>query len=148
MSASTSFSLKLKTKDRNVELKDEINLETNLSELEEIISKTVNIPSSNLKVLFGYPRRMLNFSQSSNIKQAGIKPGDTLFVEESHNKKSPGNIVSDQLDTGDERAVPQNKKSHISETMPEKVKGIFLKKEVPSDNSCLFTSLGFVLSGK
>ncbi|XP_065218474.1 ubiquitin thioesterase OTU1 [Planococcus citri] len=153
---SSNFSLKVKTKDRNIEIKDSLSLETKLTELQNIISEAAGIASSNLKVLFGYPRKALNFGEFDNIKQAGIKPGDTLFVEESTGagkastqSTASGQDSSNVLTSSDTpKNISNEQKSHISDVMPREVKGILLKKEVPSDNSCLFTSLAFVLSGK
>lgn len=143
------FSLKLKTKDGNVELKDHVNSETSLSELRNIVSNTVSIPSSNIKILFGYPRKMLNLTKTESIAQAGIKAGDTLFVEESCDSSTGLSVSSVSFNYAEDttKSASLDEKQHISENMPREVKGIFLKKEVPSDNSCLFTSMGFVLSG-
>ncbi len=139
------FYLKLKTKDKNFELRNTLQIRSNLEELRRKISEVTAIPDSNLKILFGYPRKPLGDVYTQTLEECGIKCGDTLFVEE----KEPGPSTMEDVTYGPFNApVASDTLLHITDTAERNgAKGIFLKKEVPSDNSCLFTSINFVLSG-
>lgn len=143
----TEFYVKLKTKDKNLELRTSISASLSLKELKQKIAEVTSIPASNLKIFFGYPRKLLNCPSSESIDKCGIKNGDTLFIEEEErkgvNSKEENDPVPQPVASGSSNSV-----THITDDNERVgVKGILLKKDVPSDNSCLFTSLEFVLSG-
>lgn len=147
MASDNTFHLKLKTKDKNFELKDEqLRADTSMAELRGKISQVTGIPKSLLRVLHGYPRKAIQFSDTVSIEKCDIKCGDTLLVEESATCSEEAAAV-DSVPKSVPPA-PSIRKQHVAtDNSLREMRGIFLKKEVPSDNSCLFTSLGFVLSG-
>lgn len=88
-----------------------------------------------LHVLSGFPPKTINLNNDNlTINDCGIVSGDTLIVEE---KQQPINDIK-----------INEPRSHIvdSEGFTDST-GILIKKIVPSDNSCLFTSVGYVLNG-
>lgn len=141
----TEFYIKLKTKERNLELRSGLSCDISLKELKQKIAEFTNIPESKIKVFSGYPRKQLDFSLSESLEENGIKCGDTLFVEENEDEleKKRNHVVVQPI------ACSSNSDSkHIIEEKDRLgIKGILLKKEVPADNSCLFSSLEFVLTG-
>lgn len=141
----TEFYIKLKTKERNLELRNGLNCDISLKELKQKIAEFTNIPESKIKVFSGYPRKQLNFSLSESLEENGIKCGDTLFVEENEDEpENKRNHVVHQPIAGSSNS---DFKHIIEENDRPGIKGILLKKEVPADNSCLFSSLEFVLTG-
>ena len=141
------FHLKLKTNVSNLELRDDLSVNTKLEKLRSQISDVTGRPVANLKVLFGYPRKTLDLSSSINIEEAGIKSGETLFVEE--NKENFLKSVNNDVIAQPSMDIGNQERSHISnENERMNMIGILLKKDVPADNSCLFSSLEFVISGK
>lgn len=150
------FYLKLKTKDEHIELRNSVNESISLAELQKKISEVSNIKILNLKILFGYPRKPLNFPLEQSLEKCGIKCGDTLFVEEEENYNKfieikgnlERNVIKQDMNELNQSLTTNNKLHITTNDERNKLKGIFLRKEVPSDNSCLFTSVGFVISSK
>lgn len=130
----TSLNLKLKTKSGQIIINTLTSLNT-IAELKANLSAVTKIPTTNLHVLNGYPPSPLDLTANEKTLQAsGIKSGDTLIVEE---KESVGSEHDFLLDS----------QRHIIDQQYVDSPGILMKKVVPADNSCLFTSIGFVLEG-
>ncbi|XP_076231380.1 yod1 deubiquitinase [Calliopsis andreniformis] len=109
-----------------------------VSELKSKLSEITGIPVGSLHVLGGFPPKAINLKDETiTIEKTGIVSGDTLIVEE---KQPACNEEERSEDIG---------RSHIvnEETFTD-TPGILMKKVVPADNSCLFTSIGYVLNGK
>lgn len=153
MSTANGFYLKLRTKDNNLEIRNSINADSSFQDLLKSISNAAGIQMSNLKILSGFPRKALVFPSSETLEKCGIKCGDTLFVTEEENFNSLAPTASapaslTQTPTTPVLPAPQEPKTHITDIQQRNgVSGILMKKVVPSDNSCLFTSFEFVVSG-
>lgn len=105
-------------------------------QLKKKLSELTGFKISLLHVLSGFPPKTINLNnESSTINDVGIVSGDTLIVEEK--QQSPI----------EETKKPESR-SHIvdSEGFTD-ASGVLIKKIVPADNSCLFTSVGYVLNG-
>jgi ubiquitin thioesterase OTU1 len=130
------FALKLKTKSGQMVVKG-LTCKDTLYELKHRLSSLTNIQESSLHVLSGYPPKLLDLSVSdATLESRGICSGDTLIVEE----RQQNDVLS-----GKKNAIEP--RHHIVDSglgCP----GILMRKVVPADNSCLFTSIGFVLSGE
>lgn len=115
-----------------------------LASLKSELAKITNIAPKNLQILSGFPPKPLDLSTlEKTVEASNIHSGDTLIVEEK--------IEASQnlCDEGMKEEVSDRSKTrrHISDSSMD-VPGILLKKVVPADNSCLFTSIGFVLGGE
>lgn len=131
----TSLNLKLKTKSGQIIVNTLTSLNT-IAELKAHLSAVTKIPTTDLHVLCGYPPVPLDLTANERTLQAcNIKSGDTLIVEE---KESIVNEHDFLLDS----------QRRIMDQQFADSPGILMKKVVPADNSCLFTSIGFVLEGK
>jgi ubiquitin thioesterase OTU1 len=83
-----------------------------------------------LALLKGYPPKPLqSVDPSATLESIGIITGDTLIVKEMETAKS--------------QVIGQ---PHTSDKILNG--GPLMRKIVPADNSCLFTSIGFVLGGE
>ena len=122
----TPFTIRVRTKTGLVRI-------TSLSEtscivdLKTAISAQASLGFSHIKILKGYPPKQIDFSnESSTLASHSIANGELLTIEEDLSKSS---IVSTST------VLSQNS---VSE-------GVLLRKVVPANNSCLFTSVHFVM---
>lgn len=107
----------------------EVSHENTVSELRKALSRRCNVEENNLNVLAGFPPKYISADDNEkSLLEMGINSGDTLIVEEKVAKPSENVNIAEY-----EKQV--------------NARGLLLRKVVPSDNSCLFTSVGFVISG-
>ncbi|CAK9823524.1 Ubiquitin thioesterase OTU1 [Anthophora retusa] len=106
--------------------------------LKSKLSEVTGIPGEALHVLGGFPPRAIDLNdESSSLDVIGILSGDTLIVEE----KPP-------LCNGKQKSEEIGRSHIVDEETFTNTPGVLIKKVVPADNSCLFTSVGYVLNGK
>lgn len=123
------FALKLKTKSGQHVVKG-LTPTSTIKELKMKLASLTNIKEPNLHVLSGYPPKPVDLSVcDALLEDSGIVSGDTLIVEEK---------ISVEV-------VNETARPHVAEQPTSH--GILMRKVVPADNSCLFTSIGFVLGG-
>nr|CAD7458842.1 unnamed protein product [Timema tahoe] len=131
------FVLKVKTKSGQMVVTS-LNSKSTIADLKTTLSSLTNIKENCLHVLSGFPPKPLNLSpDEASLETCKITSGDTLIVEE---KEPPIESVSFSS------SLQEEARHHII-TDQFASPGILMKKVVPADNSCLFTSLGFVLGG-
>lgn len=77
-------------------------------------------------------------TETSTIKTVGVVNGDTLIVEDKAgaNVANPNGAIKDQEKADEELA------QSLAAADNSEFNGILMKKVVPADNSCLFTSIG------
>ncbi|XP_015108358.1 ubiquitin thioesterase OTU1 [Diachasma alloeum] len=127
------FVLRVKTKSGQ-KVVNGLSSSKTVAELKRKLSELTGIDINALEVRSGFPPKVLNLScLNSTLSDTGIVSGDTLIVEEKINlcngeKESRSHVVDSE---------------RFSDTP-----GMLMKKIVPADNSCLFTSVGYVLNGK
>lgn len=131
----TALAFKVKSKNGQQILKD-LTSDSTVGELKMFLSSISDVGIERVCVLCGYPPKPLDISNDhKKLSEIGLKTGETLIVEEK--------AVSS---TGSSSKPPEQKPmengiaSH--ETLGPCRPGILMKKVVPSDNSCLFTSIG------
>lgn len=102
---------------------------------------TAGISESRLKLLAGFPPKTLDLVNATRaLADVGIKSGDVILAQEtpaSQGAPTPAVVTP--------AATPIPDPSYYSE-LPSGA-GMLLRQVVPSDNSCLFTSIGYVLNG-
>ena len=110
-----------------------------LADLLAQLSVFTGIPVKQIKVLKGFPPVAINIEDTDVLlSDCDIQERDTLLVEELPVLGT--NVTNMKATTVD---VPT--KGSPAEQCNRR--GILLRKVVPADNSCLFTSIGFCLSG-
>lgn len=130
------YTLRLKTK----EGQQIVNLiaTDNVGTLKEKIAELSQISCNRLNVLGGFPPKPLDLSDLTKpLSAIGITNGDTLIVNEKHADEMTPLPASNTEDADSLLA-----QRLADEEMEITVDGILLKQVVPSDNSCLFTSIG------
>ncbi|KAA0707461.1 Ubiquitin thioesterase OTU1 [Triplophysa tibetana] len=101
-----------------------------VQELKDKIEELTGIPCDVQKIMVGYPPSSLDLPNGeAHIKDYPIKSGDTLIVEEEKNKPKP------QTQT-----IVTKGPSFDPHPVVE-------RRVVPADNSCLFTSVNYVMEG-
>ncbi|XP_022178795.1 ubiquitin thioesterase OTU1 [Myzus persicae] len=109
-----------------------------ISGLKEQVSILSEIPVASIKLLFGFPPKSIQKLEGT-VEDAGIKSGDTIIAEVDSTSASV-----QQLKVQTESNILK----HVTEQEVGDEVPLILRKVVPADNSCLFTSMGFVLGGK
>lgn len=134
------LALKVKTKNGQ-QIINTLTPESTIIELKRLLSNVSKIPINRLHALSGYPPKILDFTRDTvQLVNCGIKSGDTLILEEKPESEQP----SQPSGCTTKDITP----SQPLEEVPAIVQGILMKHIVPADNSCLFTSINYVLSGK
>lgn len=140
----TGLTLKLKTKDGQHVLKTEGS--STLAVLKTKIYEVTGWERGvELLLLHGFPPKVLSCEDSNSLDGAGIKNGDILIVEEKpisaeerQAKEAAERLLQDQILASELAAQAEAGDGA----------GIMMKQEVPADNSCLFTSIGFAMNGR
>lgn len=102
---------------------------------------STSIPVERIKLLKGFPPQPVDISDINILLcHSSIQDRDTLLVEELP--------VSRPVVCNPEVAKVNAKAEESPSVQELNRTGILLRKVVPSDNSCLFTSIRFCLSGK
>lgn len=132
------LTLKIKTKQGQHILKDLTGTDT-IDTLKTKLSELTSISTDRLSVLIGFPPKHLNITDdvSGTLSTRGVTNGDTLIVEE---KAAPVPAVIANITPIAPVAVGPD--ADDAKEFVVQSAGILLKRIVPSDNSCLFTSIG------
>ncbi len=132
--------LRVKAKDGQHVLK-QLTLQSTIGDLKEQISKLTNIPAMVLKILQGYPPKPMDLSNNDIVlSEVPLRSGDTLIVEEDQSAK----IEQARLQAEIEQKRNENILREV-QSQYESGGGILTRQVVPANNSCLFTSVHFVM---
>jgi ubiquitin thioesterase OTU1 len=138
--------LALKIKSKNGQHVVNVNQDTTLKSLMEQIRDLTQIPLNLLNLKIGFPPKQLDISKDQDtLNDSGIKNGDTLIAEEKQMSQEEKEAIERQKRLEEDEKLAQQLAGNIQD--PTQAKGVLLKRVVPADNSCLFTSVGFVLTG-
>ncbi|KAG8275841.1 aminotransferase [Homalodisca vitripennis] len=131
------FVLEIKFKDTQSSLT--VEKSTSIRCLKEKLSEITNIVVERLQVLSGSPPRPLDLSlEEKTLLEVNINSGDKLIIEEQ-------DIVTSVREDVSASALAD--KPCEEEVEPYVPWPVLLRKAIPGDNSCLFTSIGFILQG-
>lgn len=144
--AAQVFVLRVQTEDGTFLIKD-LNESSSLSLLKEKLSVIRGIPSETIRILIGYPpRAIMDGNDNATLNELGISSGETLRIQTISDNvlvsdaiaSIPANPVLDAGGSGDHSAEFENVLLSGA--------GILMRHVVPSDNSCLFFSIYYLLS--
>jgi len=118
-----------------------------VQDLKAIILSITGVDPSALRVLIGFPPRELNLRNDFQKLDELLshQNRETLIIEEvidNYDKHRSRNRSTNQLISNAYSDVMQS--SSRSDTIPA---GVLMRRVVPANNSCLFTSVYFALSG-
>jgi len=138
--ATKPLMLRLKAKNGQHVVK-KLTIQSSLEELKEVISEVTNIPCGALKVLYGYPPKPMDITDDSKSLEAmSIRTGETLIVEENAEMKAEAEKMKAEAE--------EEKTETLLKAMQAQMEnggGILTRQVVPANNSCLFTSINFVM---
>ncbi|XP_076351050.1 yod1 deubiquitinase [Tachypleus tridentatus] len=112
--------------------------EHTVADLMESIAQVTGCNPLCIKILAGFPPKPLDISdRCRNLQNLPIKSGDTLIVQEETFQRKETLVAKDE------------EKSQGKVNLPniQKPSGILIRRVVPANNSCLFTSVYFAISG-
>lgn len=109
-----------------------------ISDLRERVSALCHYPATSLKLLMGFPPKLIQKVEDS-VEAVGLKSGDTIIAEIDSSRCTDVAQVKVETESSILKHVTAQE---VGNEMP-----LILRKVVPADNSCLFTSMGFVLGG-
>lgn len=122
------LALRIKTKS-GLQIINTLTNENTIKDLKRELSNATKISEDRLYVLNGFPPKPFDISKDDvSLLDSGLKSGDTLILEEKN---------VEVVDVG---------RHHVVDNCD--FPGILMKHIVPADNSCLFSSIYFVLNGK
>ncbi|KAK7072195.1 aminotransferase [Halocaridina rubra] len=148
------YRLRVKTKGGGqYSLSDRVSGESTFGDLLSAIEELTSISPGRQKVLTGFPPKPIQGSLSTTLQAVGVRNGDVLIIEEVEspvNTSCPSTAAS--LERGTlpvDRVTLPNESSPCenSHPLPAYGNGILMKKVVPSDNSCLFASVFYLVNG-
>lgn len=103
-----------------------------VNDLKHTLNSLTNIPQDSLKILTGFPPKLLNIeNDNQQLASLSLKSGDVLIVEKNPLAKvKQAEAVLRQIEN------------------QSNARGILTRQVVPANNSCLFTSINFARTGK
>lgn len=108
-----------------------LTLSSTIGKLKDLISQNTNIPRDCIKIRQGYPPKVVDIScDDHKLSSLPFRSGDTLVVEEDVSL----------------RQRRQEKIDNDLQTQINQAQGILMRKVVPANNSCLFTSIDCVMN--
>lgn len=108
-----------------------LTLTSSIGRLKDMIFEVTKIPRDCIKVRQGYPPKVIDLgSETSELSSLPFRSGDTLIVEEDRSLRKR---QQEQIDTQIQSQINQSN-------------GMLMRKVVPADNSCLFTSVECVMN--
>lgn len=137
--ARPSFQLRIKTADLQTVIRDQLTSSSSVADLVALIPLKDDRTAVG-KLLTGFPPKAIAVDlsdilslESTKLAEVGIRSGDTVTVETVDKPMAP--------------PPPPHHNSHHLPTEPLEQEGILLRRVVPADNHCLFTSVHFCMSG-
>ncbi|XP_072133932.1 ubiquitin thioesterase OTU1 [Mobula birostris] len=125
--------LRLRCKAKNgTHLMQGLTSSSSVQELKDKVEELTGVPCALQKIMVGYPPCCLDLHNGElALKDCPIKSGDTLIVEEERDVvKTKGSASKLGVESSDTSTFP-----HLTRHV------------VPADNSCLFTSIHYVVEG-
>lgn len=132
-----------------------LNSTSTFADLKKAIADATGIDTTCLKILQGYPPSILTTTNElSTLSALSFKDGELLTVEESSEKTHTSPVLassSNKLTHTDSKQISnellQSSKVLSSSNQIKGLKcGAMQRKVVPADNSCLFTSVYYVMN--
>lgn len=131
------YALKVKTK-KGQHVLSTVDADSTIDSLKTQLSLLTEIHKEFIHVLVGFPPKALDLSNpQDSVKRLGISNGDTLIVEEK-----VGGIPADPQKEDQVTRDAQLARNLAAADESDEFNGVLMKKVVPADNSCLFTSIG------
>ncbi|KAL3276896.1 hypothetical protein HHI36_012267 [Cryptolaemus montrouzieri] len=135
----SNFALRVKSKSGHHIIKN-LQPDSTIKDLKYELASLTQITINCLQVLSGFPPKVFDITnETQTLTASGLMSGETLIIEEK--------------DKNDIKEATPKMTASSSELLQaindqQNCPGVLLKKVVPADNSCLFSSVFFVLNRK
>ncbi|XP_042912582.1 uncharacterized protein [Parasteatoda tepidariorum] len=131
----------------------ELESSSTVKALKESIMKVTEIQPEKMKILSGYPPKPIKLEHdNSKLDEVGIESGETLIiqVDETLNAQAVPDVnkpTSSESPKKRKQELPPVMKQmkEFSNGAPDIMPGIMMRYDVPSNNSCLFSSVYFLV---
>ena len=143
---SIPFPLRIKLKGGQPVMLENLTSDTSVGDLKAILTGVTGINFAHIRVLSGFPPKPVRFGKDDTlaISTLGLQPRDTLIIDES--REPANNEEAAAKPAAVEKPIFGSSIVKPSVAAANGPGGILIRKVVPSDNSCLFTSIFFCLS--
>jgi len=126
----------------------DITTETTVLELKKCLGDLCSIEPCRLKIRSGFPPKVIDISNDLlTMNDMPFKSGDTLLVEEDKSvaaSAAPATPAAPSSAPASTTNRPQNANDNLNSlwnSQLDRMEGILIRKVVPANNSCLFTSI-------
>jgi len=170
MASPGKLTLRVKSKkSQNAVLRD-VDVKETVKDLLVKLSTLTEVPHEQIAILKGFPPKRISLNRSDPVEALGLQHQDTIIVEvDSAEQLGAAGITPPSSEAGGatvgvkpsisetERAAngkssnsPADGGMSYADLIPssDDGEGLLLRQIVPSDNSCLFTSVTYCLSGQ
>ncbi|XP_013783131.1 ubiquitin thioesterase OTU1-like [Limulus polyphemus] len=133
----------LQCKSRNGQSRlNHLTREHTVADLIESIAQVTGCNPLCIKILAGFPPKPLDISdRCRNLENLPIKSGDTLIIQEETSQRK------ENLPKDEEKQLGRKPQGKVNLPNLQNPSGILIRRVVPANNSCLFTSVYFAISG-
>jgi len=130
----------------------EDSLEKLISHSMEALGMQENTEEQTIKLLSGFPPKALDISDRDKaISSIGIRSGDTIIfqVTSSSSSSSVASGTSSKSNSSTNQVIQdgESQTKRMKTETPSNSRSKLERKVVPADNSCLFTSINYCMSG-
>jgi len=111
-------------------------------DFQNLIQQKTNIPNLNQKILYGFPPKALDLSNTSAPISTFLANGDTLTVEDI------ATATQSQQQQYTYSQPINNQGTHQTSSSSNQGTGYAVRRKTEDDNSCLFSAVAYVLENK
>lgn len=135
-----TYRLQIRTRNGQLVL-NQLTPNSTLRELKLLSAQVTDIHEKCMKIFHGYPPKPLqSVSDLDTLASLSLRSGDTLIIEEDANS-----VADDSSSTNTSEPLGNDSRNQMQPEISCRTNGILTKRVVPADNSCLFTSIDFVM---
>lgn len=162
--AGGSLTIRVRTKKGIVKVQS-LDADSSFHDLKCAIADLTGMSYATIKLLNGYPPKSLHAGENDTLNAVAIKDGELLTLDETASSPQQTLSLNTAMLTSDARpsisprllggggnsssssSAPHSLPSGTSEPRPKlaSISGQLLRKVVPANNSCLFTSVNYVM---
>lgn len=139
----TALSLRIKSREGQHVISD-LGSGSSICSLKQRVSQLTHIPVYALRLLQGFPPRPLDIAdEQQTLAALRLTAGDVLIAEEEQQvSEEEANRRNEEIQERLQGGAPAPQRGPVCSAVPD---GILMRRVVPANNSCLFTSIDFVV---
>jgi ubiquitin thioesterase OTU1 len=145
------MAIRLQVKHKSGQERLSLEADATLGALVNILTEKTGVPANRLRLKCGFPPKPLNGAAASALVNTVFKSGESLILEEGDEPSvliEAGSPEEAAAVPAVSAAVRAKRPPAPQAAPPANTSGVAVRRVVDADNSCLFTSLGYVMLGK